>query len=144
MSQETLESPDVFNRQLLDALANADNGILKNASESSSRMVRRRIRENGFGRLILPFKPATDADLARLPDTELPVIIEEMEPESVGAKAISFNDSADTAFYRGDKFVVYFAKIPILSWDHPRSDLADDSEGTAFTAAWSAGMSKCV
>lgn len=74
-------------------------------------MVRRRIRENGFGRLILPFKPVTDADLNQLPDTELPVIIEEMEPESPGAKAISFNDTADTAFYRGDKFVVYFCKI---------------------------------
>jgi len=74
-------------------------------------MVRRRIRENGFGRLILPFKPCSDADLARLPDVEVPVIIEEMEPESVGAKAISFNDTADTAFYRGDKFVVFFCKI---------------------------------
>ncbi|MEI6035749.1 MAG: hypothetical protein WCS65_15905 [Verrucomicrobiae bacterium] len=111
MSQEQLESPDVFNRQLLDALANAQDGQLKNASESSSRMVRRRIRENGFGRLILPFKPCSDADLARLPDVEVPVIIEEMEPESVGAKAISFNDTADTAFYRGDKFVVFFCKI---------------------------------
>ena len=35
---------------------------------------------------------------------------------SVGAKAISFNDTADTAFYRGDKFVVFFCKISILSW----------------------------
>jgi hypothetical protein len=110
-TQEQLESPEVFNRQLLEALATADNGILKKASESSSRMVRRRIRENGFGRLILPFKPVTDADLNQLPDTELPVIIEEMEPESPGAKAIPFNDTADTAFYRGDKFVVYFCKI---------------------------------
>jgi len=116
MSQEQLESPDVFNRQLLDALANAQDGQLKNASESSSRMVRRRIRENGFGRLILPFKPCSDSDLARLPDVEVPVIIEEMEPESVGAKGISFNDTADTAFYRGDKFVVFFCKISILSW----------------------------
>ena len=47
---------------------------------------------------------------------ELPVIIEEVEPESVGAKAISFNNTADTAFYCGDKFVVYFAKVTILSW----------------------------
>jgi hypothetical protein len=106
-----LESPEVFNRQLLEAIANANDGHLKNASEQSSRMVRRRIRENGFGRLILPFKPVTDADLNQLPDTELPVIIEEMEPSSPGAKAINFNDSADTAFYRGDKFVVYFCKI---------------------------------
>ena len=39
-----------------------------------------------------------------------------MEPEAVGAKAISFNDTADTAFYRGDKFVVFFCKITVLSW----------------------------
>jgi hypothetical protein len=108
---EQLDSPEVFNRQLLEAIANAQDGHLKSASEASSRMVRRRIRENGFGRLILPFKPVTDADLNQLPDTELPVIIEEMEPDSPGAKAINFNDTADTAFYRGDKFVVYFCKI---------------------------------
>ena len=111
MNTEQLESPEVFNRQLLDALSSADEGILKNASESSSRMVRRRIRENGFGRLILPFKPVVDSDLNQVVDSELPVIIEEMEPESVGAKSISFNDTADTVFYRGDKFVVYFNKI---------------------------------
>jgi hypothetical protein len=108
---DQLESPEVFNRQLLEAISNAQDGVLKQASESSSRMVRRRIRENGFGRLILPFKPVTDADLNQLPNTELPVIIEEMEPDSPGAKAINFNDTADTAFYRGDKFVVYFCKI---------------------------------
>jgi hypothetical protein len=109
MNQEQidqLESPEVFNRQLLEGFNAAPDGQLKNASESGSKMVRRRIRENGFGRLILPFKPVTDADLNQMVGTELPVIIEEMEPESPGAKAISFNDTADTAFYRGDKFVV--------------------------------------
>ncbi len=106
-----LEQPEVFNRTFLDAIASSPDGAVKNASEASSKMVRRRIRENGFARLILPFKPITDSDLNQLPNTELPVIIEEMEPESPGAKAISFNDTADTAFYRGDKFVVYFCKI---------------------------------
>jgi len=108
---QTLESPEVFNKGLMEALANANDGILKNASDSSSRMVRRRIRENGFGRLILPFKPVSDSDLNQVVDSELPVIIEEMEPDSPGAKSITFNDTADTAFYRGDKFVVYFCKI---------------------------------
>jgi hypothetical protein len=87
--ENQLESPEVFNRQLLDAVQNSPDGQLKNASESGSKMVRRRIRENGFGRLILPFKPAVDADLNQMINTELPVIIEEMEPESPGAKAIS-------------------------------------------------------
>jgi hypothetical protein len=106
-----IESPEVLSRKLLSAIQDAPEGHLKNASEASSQMIRRRIRENGFSRLILPYKNIGDADLNYLPDTELPVIVEEMEPESPGAKSISFNDTADTQFYRADKFVVYFNKI---------------------------------
>ena len=112
MSQEAnLESTEVLSKKLLDAISRADDGLLKNASDAGTQMIRRRLRENGFSRLILPYKQVSDADLNYLPDTELPVIVEEMEPESPGAKAIPFNDTADTAFYRGDKFVVYFCKI---------------------------------
>lgn len=106
-----VESPEILSKKLFDAINNADSGILKNASEAGTQMIRRRLRENGFSRLILPFRTVSDADLNYLPDTELPVIVEEMEPDSPGAKAIPFNDTADTAFYRGDKFVVYFCKI---------------------------------
>jgi hypothetical protein len=95
----------------LDAIDRADNGMLKNASDAGTQMIRRRLRENGFSRAILPYKQVSDSDFAYLPDTELPVIVEEMEPDSPGAKAIPFNDTADTAFYRGNKFVVYFCKI---------------------------------
>ncbi len=74
-------------------------------------MIRRRLRENGFTRLILPFQQISKSDLTYLPDSELPAIVEEMEPDSPGAKAIPFNDTPDTAFYRGDKFAVYFCNI---------------------------------
>ena len=104
MEDTNIESPEVLNRKLLDAIIAAPDGHLKNASDSSSQMIRRRLRENGFTRLIIPHKPVSDSDLHQLPGTELPVIIEEMEPDSPGAKSISFNDTADTAFYRGDKF----------------------------------------
>ncbi len=104
-----LQAPEVLSKQLLQAIDEAPDGHLKRASNASSEMVRRRIRENGFQRLIIPFKQISDGDLTELPDTERPVVIEEMEPDSPGAKSISFNDSADTDFFRGDKFVVYFA-----------------------------------
>ena len=107
----SIESPEVLSRKLLDAIVAAPEGHLKNASDASSQMIRRKLCENGFSRLILPYKPVSDSDLNPLPGTELPVIIEEMEPDSPGAKSISFNDTADTAFYRGGKFVVYFCKI---------------------------------
>lgn len=106
-----IEAPEVLSKKLLDSITAADDGLLKNASEASTQMIRRRLRENGFSRLIIPFKSVSNSDLNYLPDTELPVIVEEMEPDSPGAKAIPFNDTADTAFYRGDKFVVYFCKI---------------------------------
>jgi len=101
----------VLNRKLLDAISNSDDGYLKSASDAASNMIRRKLRENGFSRSIIPYKPVTNEKLTYLPDTDLPVIVEEMEPDSPGAKSVTFNDTADTAFYRMDKFVVYFAKI---------------------------------
>lgn len=106
-----VEPAEVLNRKLLDAINDSSDGYLKSASEAASNMIRRKLRENGFSRAILPYKQVSNEDLTYLPDTELPVIVEEMEPDSPGAKSISFNDTADTAFYRMDKFVVYFAKI---------------------------------
>lgn len=114
MSKETdipVEAPEVFSKKLFDAINDAPAGHLKNASEAGTQMIRRRLRENGFSRLILPYKQVSDADLNYLPDVELPVIVEEMEPDSPGAKSIPFNDTADTSFFRGNKFVVYFCKI---------------------------------
>lgn len=106
-----VESPEVMSKQLLGALREAESGHLKNASEASTQLIRRKLRESGFTRLILPHRQVSDSDLNYLPNTELPVIVEEMEPDSPGAKAIPFYGTADTAFYRGDKFVVYFCKI---------------------------------
>lgn len=88
------------------SIINSEDGHNKIASAAAGKMIRRRIREHGFTRLILPFKPISDSDLTSLPNTELPVVVEEMEPDVPGAKSISFNDSADTEFYRADKFVV--------------------------------------
>ena len=106
-----VENDEVLTQKLLSAITEAGDGLCKNASEAGTAMIRRRLRENGFTRLILPFQQISDSDLTYLPDSELPAIVEEMEPDSPGAKAIPFNDTPDTQFYRGDKFAVYFCKI---------------------------------
>jgi hypothetical protein len=108
---DQIESPEVMSRELVDSIINSEDGHNKAASAAAGKMIRRRIREHGFTRLILPYKPISDSDLTSLPNTELPVVVEEMEPDVPGAKSISFNGSPDTEFYRADKFVVYFAKI---------------------------------
>jgi hypothetical protein len=96
---------------LLNALEAAEDGIQKNASAQGTRVIRRRIRESGFQRLIMEYEPISNDQLTYLPNTELAAKVEEMEPDSPGAKACTFNDGPDTQFYRGDKFIVVFCKI---------------------------------
>jgi len=97
-----LEQYQADNKAIIDQLIAAEDGPCKNASTASQVMIRKRIRENGFSRKILPPKQISNADLNRLPDTELPVIVEDMEADQPPAKSISFNDTPDTEFYRGE------------------------------------------
>lgn len=101
-----LQTYETENRQIIKSLIEAPDGECKNASAASEKMIRRRIRENGFLRRIIPPVNKTDADLDHFLDSELPGIIEEMEMDQPGAKTISFADTPDTEFYRGDKFLV--------------------------------------
>ena len=111
MSEEVkVEDVALSNQAFLAAIEASPDGVLKNASAAGTKMIKRRIREAGFARMILPFKPVGDAT-QRLPDSDMPVVIEEMEPDSPGAKAVAFMDSPDTHFFHGDTFVVYFHKI---------------------------------
>jgi hypothetical protein len=84
-----IEAQDVEARKILEGILASGEGEVKEASTASSNLIRRRLRENGFSRLIIEPKPAQDKDLAYLPNTDLPVIIEEMEPDSPGARSIN-------------------------------------------------------
>jgi hypothetical protein len=100
-----------LNREILDGLTNSHEGPQKEASAAASNMIRRRIREDGFARNIIPAKAVTNEQLDRERGHDRPVIIEDMEPESKGAKSIPFGDAADTEFYYGPKFVCVFNPI---------------------------------
>jgi len=103
--------PEVLNEELVQAIVEAPDGHLKNASALSGRFIRRRIRENGFQRLILPFEDVKASDLTPSLTSELPHIVEEMEGDQPGAVSLNYNDSPDTTFFRGDKFAMYFYEI---------------------------------
>ena len=102
---------EVLNREIIEAITDADDGVIKSASSAGSNMIRRRIREDGFSRNILPPKAVTNDQLDRVADHDRPVMIEDMEPESRGAKSIPFGDTADTEFYYGSKYVCSFNAI---------------------------------
>lgn len=116
MNEEDIEIIDTakeaeYSKELLGIIQSSENGELEKVASASSKMIRRKIRENGFSRRIIPHDDVDDSDLTELPNSELPAIVEYMEPDSPGAVSLSFNDSPDTAFYRSDKFIVYFSKI---------------------------------
>jgi len=96
----------LLSQELVNGILEANDGALVKQSAAATSVVRRRIREDGFQRKILPFVKITNADLAYLPDSELPAVIEEIEPDSPAAKSIGYNDSPDTVLFRGEKFVV--------------------------------------
>src|SRR5579871_259360 len=106
-----VENIAASNKMILEQILDADDGQVKEAATAGSNMIRRRIREEGFTRRIIPPQTVTNDDLDRVLTHDRPVIIEDMEPLSKGAKSIPFGDSADIEFYYGDKFACVFNEI---------------------------------
>jgi hypothetical protein len=50
------------NAQIVAAIDNAESGAIKSASASGTNMIRRRIREEGFARRIIPPQTVTNDD----------------------------------------------------------------------------------
>ena len=120
---EGLENPQVLNKALMDKIIEASDGEVKSASAAGTNMIRRRIREEGFTRRIIPPQTVTNDDLDRVIDHDRPVIIEDMEPLSRGAKSIPFGDSADTQFYYGNKYACVFNPITTPEWTKDINEL---------------------
>jgi hypothetical protein len=108
---------------LIDQISASDEGEVKQASAAGTNMIRRRIREEGFTRRIIPPVPVTNDDLDRVVQHDRPVIIEDMEPLSKGAKSIPFGDTADTEAYYGNKFVCVFNPITTPEWTKDINEL---------------------
>lgn len=102
---------EISKEALIASINDAQNGELKMASEVGTGLIRKRIRENGYARTIIPPKQVSRTDLNKMLDTEMPVIIEEAEGETFDAQVVSFDDSPDIAQYRGMKFAVTFFSI---------------------------------
>lgn len=109
-----LNTPEAIaqrNRAIVADMEAVEEGTVKSAASAGTNMIRRRIREDGFARRILPPQAVTNDDLDRTLDHDRPIMIEDMEPGSRGASSIPFGASADTEFYWGDKFACVFYKV---------------------------------
>jgi len=84
-------------------------GNTKVAEDQGNVFLRRRVREDGVAREIIPPVPVTKDDFTQRVESDQPGIIVEMEPSSPGAMSMAFQDNNPPAFYiRGKKFWVDF------------------------------------
>ena len=107
-SNEAVMPPEVFNQKFLDKI---ETGSIKEAADASTSFIRRRLREDGFFRKVLPPQPLGNQDLDRVLTHDKPVRIEDFEPNAVAAKSIPFGEIADMDYFYGPKFLVPFARI---------------------------------
>jgi hypothetical protein len=106
-----IEDIAAINKGILTEMEESNEGQIKEAATAGTNMIRRRIREEGFTRRILPPQTVTNDDLDRVLTHDRPVIIEDMEPLSKGAKTMPFGDTADTETYYGNKFQCVFNTV---------------------------------
>jgi hypothetical protein len=112
------------NQRIVAEFDSANEGSIKCASTAAgSNMIRRRIREAGFTRRIIPMQTVTNAELNRDLNHDRPLIIEDMEPLSKGAKSCSFGDSADSQTFYGNKYAVVFNPYTTPEWTKDINEL---------------------
>lgn len=99
-------SVQMFNDRFLAALDRAD-GPMEKVAAAATQMTRRKLREAPISPSILPYEEVSNSDLDYFLDERIGIICE-MEPDSFGAKSISFEDTADEVTYFGVKYVLDF------------------------------------
>ena len=80
------------NNKVMAAIDAAGEGQIKAASAAGTNMIRRRIRERGFARRILPMQSIGNDKLNRVLEHDRPVRIEDMEPDSVSLRSKPASD----------------------------------------------------
>lgn len=101
----------LINQELIQNILDAPDGVVKMASEISSKVTRTQVREEGFQRAILPFEPITNADLDYDGYSELPCVWFELEPFSPAPRVMPYNSTPNTVGYRAEKYVVLISVV---------------------------------
>ncbi len=98
----------VFNERLGQSLMESADGRQDKFAAAGDLYIRRFLRERSIVRRLLDFQPATDADLVRLPNEEMPVIWGTLQNASKGAVSLSMKDTADQETFWRNSFVIRF------------------------------------
>lgn len=95
-------------------------GETKKAEDITSAFTRTRVREDGNARRILPAEPVTRDDFVPQIDSDQPVLLVELEPDSPGAVVMPIGMSEPPAYYiKGKRYRVVLQRVssPIMKKD---------------------------
>lgn len=120
MAKESFPDTRAFNEAFLRVVhsgnAQQESEMLKAAADGATQFTRRRLREDAFSPAILPYDEVSNADLDKFVETEHPMIICEMEPDSFGSYELPMSDSTFNAPYYGNKYLLKFHKNATPEW----------------------------
>ena len=112
MAEQTASvSVKLLNNTTIDRITGSDLGLKKEAEDTINAYTRRKIREDGFLRRILPPVTITNDELDRQVNTDKPVKIVDMEPDSPAAISVPLGTSPMNRYIRGQRYRVMFERI---------------------------------
>lgn len=107
-------SEEQIDAKIAEELKNSPDGELKFASTAGTSFIRKNVFEEGWARTICPFmtlNPGTSKELIRLPNTDYPVAMFDIEPATYPAVTLPFDQSPETMYYYGTKALMTFFKV---------------------------------
>lgn len=109
---ELLDTPiAVLNQALVEKFTSKNQTMVKEAEDALNDYTRVQMREDGFWRRVLPPVTITAADLHKQVDTDKPVRIVSLEPDSPGAISIPFATLPMNRYINGRKYRVMFDRL---------------------------------
>lgn len=100
-----------INQAFFDRVNSGEPGMVKDAQDTATEFTRRRMREDGFARKIIPPVTVTNEDLNRQVDTDKPTIVVDMEPNSPAAISVPFATLPMNRYIRGPRYRVMFDRV---------------------------------
>ena len=123
--------------QLRDMIAAADDGQISKVAQAAQDVTRTQIREGSFANKILPPEQIGNDRLAKTMTEDL-IVIDDLEPDSPGAKYVPFESVPEGEIITGSRYITPMARIvtpmftkdidQLRTYDYPiRKILTDNS-----------------
>ena len=109
----TLSQEDnrVLSASIFEKLASKNADLIKEAEDAINDYTRRKLREQGFLRHILPPLPMTNDELDRQVHTAKPMKVVDMEPDSPAAISVPLGSTPQQYQIMGNRYAVMFDRI---------------------------------